>query len=443
MSADLGTRSKGTVLFLACFFPPENTSGAARPFRFYKYLPRFEYDVQVLTASSQDPTAVPGNVVCVSDQAQERRILRDYAQRLLRRLIAEDSLSWSFRSWDAAGRILSQQSFCAVLSTSSPAVSHVVAARLKSRFGIPWIADFRDPLVGNPFRKKGFSSHVDEVMEKWIFRYADALIATTDATVELWQREHPEYASKMHLIWNGFDPEDNLRAAAIPQREHKLIVHAGVLYGPRHPGALFSSLHRLIQRGLLSPQKLRVLFVGLLVKGWSEAREPAEALVRLGCLQGDGRMVPKKEAEQAIASADGLLLLDLHVEGGAVQVPAKLFDYVRIGRPILAITTRNSPVDRLLARSEVPYSSIYPEDSAEEVDRKVMLFLALPSDPVVASEWFWREFDAVAQARQLASVIGSLPKGKAHRAGLLQSSDLASGEHKAAERGVRNSELAI
>jgi glycosyltransferase involved in cell wall biosynthesis len=417
MLADIDSRSKGTVLLLAFHFPPSNTSGATRPFRFYKYLPSLGYGVQVLTASKPVPNDVQPNVICLPDNDQEpgRSFPRMSVHRLLRYIAASESLSWSFRAGDTAEQVFSQERICAVLSTSSPTVSHIVAARFKHRYGIPWIADFRDPMAGDPFRKQtGITGYMDRAMQKWIFRRADALIATTDATVELWQRQHPEQGRKMHLIWNGFDPEDMLTASPIPERKYKLLVHAGTLYGPRHPGVLLCALHRLIQRGLLSPKKLLVRLIGASDEGWSRNPQQVEELVRLGCLQHDGRRVSTEEARQAVAGADGLILLDSHAEGGAVQLPAKIFDYVRIGRPILAITTHNSPADRLLARSGIPYCAIYPEDTPEEVDQKVILFLELPSEPIVASEWFWKEFDAGPQVQKLASLIDALVAGTAN-----------------------------
>src|SRR4051794_15550419 len=40
------------VLLLAYHFPPDNASGSARPFRFYKYLPEYGYEPHVITASA-------------------------------------------------------------------------------------------------------------------------------------------------------------------------------------------------------------------------------------------------------------------------------------------------------------------------------------------------------------------------------------------------------
>jgi glycosyltransferase involved in cell wall biosynthesis len=278
---------------------------------------------------------------------------------------------------------------------------------LKARYGIRWIADFRDPLVGNPFRKRRgrVSGVLDRVLQSWVFRHADALIASTDATLELWHKQAPKYRKKMHLIWNGFDPEDALEAVPLPKRNYKLLVHSGTIYGPRHPGALLSSLHRLIRKGLLSSDKFVFQLVGAMEEGWSRDPKQTEELVRLGCLKYDERRVSTEEARQAIVSADALVLLDNHTEGPAVQLPAKIFDYVRLGRPILAITTPSSPVDRLLARSGILHTALYSEDGADDVDRKVLHFMSLPSQPVVASEWFWKEFSAIRQTGELASLV--------------------------------------
>ena len=399
-----------SILLLAFYFPPENASGAARPYRFYKYLRRLGYAVHVLTASPQDEGHPQENVVCVPGhtQRQRRRVLRLLARRLLGHWVADRSLSWALAAEEAAGRLVPEKSGWVVMSTSEPVISHVLGGLLKRQWGLRWVADFRDPLTGNPFRQRsGIRATFDALVEKWAFRNADALIANTDATLEMWKRKHPKYVSKMHVIWNGFDPEDGFGPAPTPPREYRLLVHAGTIYGARHPDILFSSLHRLIQRGVLSPNKFRVRMIGPMQRGWLRDPETAASLVGWGCLEYDGLLVARREADQAIASADSLILLDSHAEEGSVQVPAKLFDYVRVGRPILTTTTRNSPVDRLLSLSGVHYTSIYSDDSPEEVDQKILRFLTLPLEPVVAGKWFLEKFEAVSQTRQLAALIDS------------------------------------
>jgi hypothetical protein len=106
-----------------------------------------------------------------------------------------------------------------------------------------------------------------------------------------------------------------------------------------------------------------------------------------------------------MASADFLLLLDLNNFNAALQLPAKLFEYLRIGRPILAFTSSGSPTEQILSKSGVPYCCLHPTDSAERIDGAVCEFLRLPSTPVTATSWFWETFGAPSHAERLAEIL--------------------------------------
>ena len=90
------------------------------------------------------------------------------------------------------------------------------------------------------------------------------------------------------------------------------------------------------------------------------------------------------------------------------QVPAKLFEYVRVGRPILACTMKGSPVDRLLEESGIPNVRIYFDLSEEEIDARLADFLALPTDPVPMAPGFARKFDGTHQTGALARILDEL-----------------------------------
>jgi hypothetical protein len=86
-------------------------------------------------------------------------------------------------------------------------------------------------------------------------------------------------------------------------------------------------------------------------------------------------------------------------------VPGKLFEYLQIGRPILALAPRDSAIEHILARAGVPQVTVYPDDPPEVVDDKVREYLALPTEPVAANAWFQENFNAEHQARQLADIL--------------------------------------
>ena len=115
--------------------------------------------------------------------------------------------------------------------------------------------------------------------------------------------------------------------------------------------------------------------------------------------------VSKADALRLNEEADGLLLLQPQSD---VQVPGKIFEYICIGRPILALVPRESAVEQVLAKSGVPYVCLYSDDEPEIMDQKVLQFLRLPSRSVPYSDWFRNNFNAEYQAAQLASIIGQI-----------------------------------
>ncbi len=103
--------------------------------------------------------------------------------------------------------------------------------------------------------------------------------------------------------------------------------------------------------------------------------------------------------------ADALLLVQPQSD---VQVPGKLFEYICIGRPVLALVPRNSAVEDILQKSAIPNVCIYADDNPSDADQKLLTFLRLPNTPATASDWFRKNFNAEEQTKQLAGIIDGL-----------------------------------
>jgi hypothetical protein len=196
--------------------------------------------------------------------------------------------------------------------------------------------------------------------------------------------------------------------AAIHEHGCRVLAHVGEIYGGRHPGILLASLFRLIESGKLDPTRLRVRLIGPIDRATFPRRDILESLIAKGCVTVETGATSFREAGQSMMEAHLLLLIDWVGEGSGRQVPSKLYPYLRIGRPILAITSKHSPVTRILEHSGVPFVALNPEDSDEAVDEKVRSFLQLPSEPTRASEWFWQNFNAERQVQYLAHLLERL-----------------------------------
>jgi hypothetical protein len=382
------------VLLFAYYYPPQNLSGAERPARLAKYLPEFGYE------------AVPITADCATEESAAHHWSTSAFGKIgwaIERFLLphRERLPWVPFAVAEAARLRRQHAPVAIISTSPPITTSVAALLAKVRFGIPWIADFRDPLHGNPFR----SAVYDSLLERAIFRHADHIIANTDAVAEGWRARYPQHRHKITTVWNGFDPEQPFGPAPLPERPCRLLAHVGGLYGGRTPKVLIDALERLFAAGALHPGGIRVEFTGQVEE---HIRDHCRPLIDRGLLSAPGLHLPKEDAARAVAEADYLLLIDTNATGASLQLPAKIFDYIRAGRPILAITNENSPTHRILVSSGVPNTCIFPADAPAVVDGKVIAFFAQPSTPVRASEWFWQTFDGKRQAETVARLITAL-----------------------------------
>jgi glycosyltransferase involved in cell wall biosynthesis len=402
---------KPAILLVTYFYPPDVQSAAARPYRLVKYLERLGHPVQVVAAGHRLlAPAVEGNVHRLRGGAV-RNMPRDgatFLERCFRQtLFAHDpGGTWVLRVAAYAARWMRGAAKPVVFSTAPPMTTHAAAWWIKKRYRARWIADFQDPLVGNPFRPGRMAASFDPLLEHAFLRTADVIIANTDTVAELWRRRYPAWAAKVHVVWNGFDPEERLALRPLPPRDHKVLAHVGAIYGVRNPELLLASVRRLLTRAELVPGQLRVRFVGAIQEGFPEHplwRDLAgRGVLELGAAVGRG------EAQRIMLESDYLLLLDVTSGSAGLQVPAKLFEYVQTGRPVVACTTRGSPVDRILERSGIAYTGLYPDAPAEETDRRLLACLRAPATPRAPSEWFEASFDARRQAEHLSALADRL-----------------------------------
>jgi glycosyltransferase involved in cell wall biosynthesis len=406
------------LLLLSHAFPPENTAAATRPWQLYKYLPSLGYRVHVV-ASALERADNPEPHVHRVPSAKEPWRLR-FAEKLARgftRHLApyDDRLPWAPYAASASATLIRAQPVEAIFSTYPFLASHIAGLWLKLTSGLPWIADFQDPILENPTRNRRWLYPYDRIVEHLIFRFADRVIANTDTVAAAMQARYPQWADKVSVLWNSFDPEEPVAMVPKPERPHRVLAHVGTLYGQRHPCLLLNTLERLEGQ----PLNLTVHLVGPIEPEMLAHNRPLfDRLQQRGVLEYGNRLVDRAEALRETAEADCLLLLDLNDNNAPLQVPSKLLDYVRYGKPILAFTPKDSPTHRILAGSGVAFVAIDPRDEPVLVVEKFAEFLRLPTETRPPSQWFEENFNAQTQARAVARLLDSLlPRGKEMTAG--------------------------
>jgi glycosyltransferase involved in cell wall biosynthesis len=397
------------AIIFAYHFPPQNAIGAQRPFRFYKYLSRMGYRCHVISAA--DLTVLPeiaGTYVPDPFEETPRNGMGWQIERAVRRFLLPGvtGSQWSVLAHKAALKFLetNPEARITIFSTSPPLGPHAAAYWLARRTKLPWIADCRDPIAGNPALNhiSNFTKSLYEKVERVFVGAADFTIANTDTAQECLRKKYPERADRIELIWNGFDPEERLTPLPPTSSGRKIIAHVGQLYGGRTAAPILESLRRSIDRGHLNPAHFQVLLAGLAVANSLPGPQFLETAIREGWLRIDADRVPLSDAHKIVQSANALLLIQPH---SALQVPGKLFEYLQIGRPILGFVPPHSPVERILQKSGVPYTCVYPETGTEDFDRAIREFFLLDDKHAQPSDWFDEHFNVRNHAGKLAQMI--------------------------------------
>lgn len=405
------------IALVAYHFPPENAAGAARPFRFYRYLPEFGYERRVFTAAVPGPDPRP-DVTHVPDKfarvwAGEEKIrlgVKGWAELFFRRyiIIAGVGFNWSRDVAAACERFAAEdpQGTLTVFTTLPPVGCLLAPLWLKRDPRLRIVLDYRDPFSLSPDKASdprwAWARRIDERA----LRRADLVIANSDAAAETFRESFPRYAAKVHAIWNGFDPEEAISAAPVVEGRGPVLAHVGSIYSGRSPDAIVAAVERLRAAATGHSRALRVALVGPLGYG---ARVDASLVERgkaAGWLEFRPEKVPQTEARKLTAEADYLLLLQPQ---SSIQVPAKLFEYLRIGRPILAYAPKGSAIEWLLERAGIPFRCVYPDEDQSVTDRKVAELVQIPTGPYPASDWFLERFDARNQTRRLTELIEQIP----------------------------------
>lgn len=383
---------------LAPAFPPENLIGARRPGRFAQHLPDFGYKPLVITASAIEPGA--------STAAWPVPYHHSFLDRLLAKLLGgDDWYTWAAAVVGRATGVIAQEAPVAVFSTSPPWAVHLAALRLKRAHGLPWVADFRDPLVSNLGRTRTMARMVGWLAERAIARVADAVVLNTSLRREDWQTRYPHWCSKFRVIHNGFD-DDDLDPLPLPPRPSPVWIHTGSLYRGRDLGRLVDALARLVSRKALDAAPALRLVGELAADARAVlARDSYRGLEAAGLVSLCGDRLPRSEARHEARTADKLILFDHINPFGNREVPAKMYDYLRIGRPILTFTARGSEVERLLKESGIGHMCLYDDETDARVDSVLMEFSHLAPRPVAMRPEFREAFSPGRQTRQLAQIF--------------------------------------
>jgi glycosyltransferase involved in cell wall biosynthesis len=355
---------KRTVLLVTYHFAPSAASGSHRLLGFARHLPKFGWH-PVVVAPPRMPLEPldPELLKLVPPEAVVRHVPFPQGQlvRLLRRFTPK--AVWLPRAWLACARAIQEQRPDVLLTSGPPHSVHALGLFLTRRYGLPWLADFRDPWVANDSGGQSLprARRWEAAWERAVMRAADSIIANAPRALATLQAAFPQWRGKMTTITNGYDPERFGVPVSGRRPEQCLrIVHAGELYYGRDPRPFFDALQAFARDHPGASQPALVGFLGKDADAGFSLSEEVDRRGLSGVVRVTGQ-VPYAESLAEMARADVLLLLDS--PGRRSGVPAKLYEYLGAGRSVLALAEPESDTAWVLRRSGVHHRIAAPTDS--------------------------------------------------------------------------------
>jgi glycosyltransferase involved in cell wall biosynthesis len=350
-------------LLLTYHFPPSAASGTFRLLGLARHLPKFGWRPVVVA-----PPSLPWEPV---DPALSVQVPADVVVhaapypgglygKLWRRLIGIET-AWLPAAWRAARRAARQHPPEAILTSGPPHWAHLLGWWLKRRLGVNWVADLRDPWLPHGAVSPGWAK-VNGCMRYWeraVVRSANVLVSNAPNACAALQEAYPEHRHKMVSVTNGFDRE--VFPSPLPQRGESgaplRIVHTGELYASRDPRPFLDALCQLRDEAGACP--FCAAFLGRANAGELDLGEEVRQRGLGGLVDLPGQ-VPYQQALAEMVAADVLLLLD--GPGRLIGVPAKVYEYLGAGRPILALAEPDGDTAWALRQSGALHRLVPPRD---------------------------------------------------------------------------------
>jgi glycosyltransferase involved in cell wall biosynthesis len=341
-----------TVLVVAYYFPPLGLSGVQRTLKFVKYLRDYGWKVIVLTTSPADYYAFDDSLLeeCNDDgiiiyrteagnpkPAKQKKFpsytLQKIGRAALQTIYQPDScIKWKKHAVALGEQILEEHNINAIFSTAPPFTDFLVADELAVKYHKPYIIDYRDSWVDNPFHfyATPFHKNYSIKLEKRVLTRAEKIIVTTRHSKELLLRRYKFLShNDIKIISHGFDPEDFAPKSELSIDKSKFVItHSGLFQDDRTPKYFFKAMEAFLKKRPDAKSHFEARFIGLM-------RKPHEKLIKKYKLEENVNLVgylSHKEAVKQLQESDVLWFM----LNDTIRSPGKLYEYFGARKTMLA-----------------------------------------------------------------------------------------------------------
>ncbi|ROL56873.1 glycosyltransferase [Bacteroidetes/Chlorobi group bacterium ChocPot_Mid] len=407
------------VLVISYYYPPMGLSGVQRTLKFVKYLPKYNWEPIVLTGSPEtfyaydetltDEEGLSDIKVYRTDSKKSKKkkikkfpswFIQKLGRAVLQTIYQPDSKKpWLKKAIKKGEQIISENKIDVIFATAPPFTDFLVALALSDKFDIPFVIDYRDVWIDNPFHffATPFHKIYSNNLERKILYRTEKAIVTTRFIKELLLKRHRFISHKdIEIIHQGFDPDDfNIE---VPKKDKNkfIITHSGVFQDNRTPKYFLKAVSEFFKNEPDAKKVTELRFIGVMRKKhlrYIKRYKLKENTVTTG-------YITHKESIKQLLESDVLWLM----LNDNVRSPGKLYEYFAAKKPILACL-KDGIMKKQVQDSEIGFIT-EPKDVkaiANEISKLYKLWKtnSLP----IPSEEFVNQFDRVKLTANLARVL--------------------------------------
>lgn len=381
------TARKKHLVFINYYFPPMGGGGVQRITKFLKYFDYEKYDVSVITVRpsffySADPTLaeeIPRNVRVIrtgsldpfrliylfrkfigifsprSSPQTPSRESRGKVRKIAMSIFVPDSrLMWLPFALGRLWRLNRAHPIDGIIASMPPFTAGLIGILGKRFVNAPTILDFRDSWTANPYLPDigKVQNNLNEKLEAFAVQHAAGFVFVNPALERYYRDKYPAIQEKHSAtIRNGFDSDDFEETPAIHPQPGGIFTLGimGTIYSQGNsPQTLIQAIKALNQENKNFKKKFRLAFLGKWspdFKEWTEKESIRDLMEFIPYL-------PHREALKRAGQFDALALaIDSRFEGSAEVTPGRIYEYLNLRKPILALCPPNGDLADLVRQN--------------------------------------------------------------------------------------------
>lgn len=344
---------KRSVLCISYYYPPMGLSGVQRTFKFTKYLPEYNWMPIILSTEPNNYYAYDDGML--SELNDDVKIFRTESKEITKKVnpfpnlliqnigryflsffyLPDTKIKWKKKALELAENIIKENKIDVIFATAPPYTDFLIAYELSKKFDIPFVVDYRDLWLDNPYHffPTPYHRNKNEQLEHEILAHAERIIVTTRFAKETMLKRY-KFLNHLDIsiIPHGYDYQDFENVELNDIKKDKLIItHSGLFQDDRTPKYFLKALVEAFKQKPELKDLIEIRFVGLM-------RPSHSKLITKLKLDNNCKLigyVTHNESIRLLLESDVLWLM----MKDNVRSPGKLYEYIGAGKPIFI----NSP----------------------------------------------------------------------------------------------------